>query len=140
MGELVAVSPAAVQASASVPAPQMNEVGKVRSANRDWNHNPPASPFAAASQASSVIGAASGFVLKVDPPEQLLAAIRTVAAGDALLSPAITKRVIKQFTRLPRPAPPQEFEQLTERDLDVFRSVARGLSNVEIGRELFIGG
>ena len=50
---------------------------------------------------------ASGFVLKDDPPEQLLAAIRTVAAGDALLSPTVTKRVIEQFTRLPRPTPPE---------------------------------
>jgi DNA-binding NarL/FixJ family response regulator len=50
---------------------------------------------------------ASGFVLKDDPPEQLLAAIRTVAGGDALLSPAVTKRVIRQFTRIPRPAPPK---------------------------------
>ncbi len=50
---------------------------------------------------------ASGFVLKDDPPEQLIAAIRTVAAGDALLSPAVTKRVIRQFTRIPRPEPPR---------------------------------
>ena len=50
---------------------------------------------------------ASGFVLKDDPPEQLIAAIRTVAAGDALLSPAVTKRVIRQFARIPRPAPPR---------------------------------
>ena len=57
---------------------------------------------------------ASGFVLKDDPPEQLIAAIRTVAAGDALLSPTITKRVIKQFTRIPRPTPPKEFDELTD--------------------------
>ena len=81
---------------------------------------------------------ASGFVLKDDPPEQLLAAIRTVAGGEALLSPAITKRVIKQFTRIPRPAPPRELEDLTERELDVFRLIARGLSNTEIGEELYI--
>ena len=81
---------------------------------------------------------ASGFVLKDDPPEQLLAAIRTVAGGNALLSPAITKRVINQFTRIPRPAPPRELEDLTERELDVFRLVARGLSNAEIGQELYI--
>ena len=52
---------------------------------------------------------ASGFVLKDDPPEQLIAAVRTVAAGDALLSPAITKRVIRQFTRIPRPSPPKSW-------------------------------
>jgi DNA-binding NarL/FixJ family response regulator len=81
---------------------------------------------------------ASGFVLKDDPPEQLIAAIRTVAGGDALLSPAVTKRVIKQFTRIPQPAPPRELGDLTERELDVFRLIARGLSNAEIGQELYI--
>ncbi|MGZ4413138.1 MAG: response regulator [Gaiellaceae bacterium] len=81
---------------------------------------------------------ASGFVLKDDPPEQLIAAIRTVAGWNALLSPAITKRVIQQFTRVPRPTPAPQLAALTERELDVFRLVARGLSNAEIGQELFI--
>ena len=81
---------------------------------------------------------ASGFVLKDDPPEQLIAAIRTVAAGDALLSPAVTKRVIKQFTRLPRPEPPKEFEELSDREREVFRLIAAGLSNAEIAQELYI--
>ena len=81
---------------------------------------------------------ASGFVLKDDPPEQLLAAIRTVAAGDALLSPTVTKRVIKQFTRIPRPTPPKEFDELTAREQEVFRLIANGLSNTEIGQQLYI--
>jgi DNA-binding NarL/FixJ family response regulator len=81
---------------------------------------------------------ASGFVLKDDPPEQLLAAIRTVAGGDALLSPAITKRVIKQFTRIPRPAPPKEFDELTAREQEILRLIAGGLSNAEIGEQLYI--
>jgi DNA-binding NarL/FixJ family response regulator len=81
---------------------------------------------------------ASGFVLKDDPPEQLIAAIRTVAAGEGLLSPAITTRVIKQFTRIPRPTPPSGLDELTSRELDVFRLIAQGLSNGEIGQALFI--
>jgi len=81
---------------------------------------------------------ASGFVLKDDPPEQLLAAIRTVAAGDALLSPIITKRVIKQFTRIPRPTPPKEYEELTAQEQKVFRLIANGLSNTEIAQQLYI--
>jgi DNA-binding NarL/FixJ family response regulator len=81
---------------------------------------------------------ASGFVLKDDPPEQLVAAIRTVAAGEALLSPTITKRVIKQFTRVPRPTPPKEFDELTAREQEVFRLIANGLSNTEIAQELYI--
>ena len=81
---------------------------------------------------------ASGFVLKDDPPEQLLDAIRIVAGGDALLSPAITKRVIKRFTRIPQATPPKQLEELTERELEVFRLIARGLANAEIGEQLYI--
>jgi len=81
---------------------------------------------------------ASGFVLKDEPPEQLLAAIRTIAAGDALLSPTVTRRVIEQFTRIQRPDPPQELEELTSRELEILRLIASGLSNAEIGQELFI--
>jgi DNA-binding NarL/FixJ family response regulator len=81
---------------------------------------------------------ASGFVLKDDSPEQLIGAIRTVSDGDALLSPTITKRVIQKFARMPRPAPPKELDELSEREQEVFRLMARGLSNGEIGQELFI--
>ncbi len=81
---------------------------------------------------------ASGFVLKDDPPEQLLVAIRTVAAGDALLSPAVTKRVIGEFTRIRRPVAPKGLDELTEREREVLSLIAAGRSNAEIGQELFI--
>jgi DNA-binding NarL/FixJ family response regulator len=81
---------------------------------------------------------ASGFVLKDDPAEQLIAAVRTVAAGDSVLSPSVTKRVIKQFVRIPRPDPPKELEELTARELEIFRLIADGLSNGEIAQELYI--
>jgi DNA-binding NarL/FixJ family response regulator len=81
---------------------------------------------------------ASGFVLKDDPPEQLIAAVRTVAAGESLLSPEITKRVIKQFTRLPRPQRPAGYDELTAREQEIFRLLAEGLSNAEISSRLVI--
>ena len=81
---------------------------------------------------------ASGFVLKDDPAEQLIAAVRTVAAGDSLLSPSVTKRVIKQFVRIPRPDPPKELDELTARELEIFRLIADGLSNGEIAQQLYI--
>ena len=81
---------------------------------------------------------ASGFVLKDDSPEQLIAAIHTVADGDALLSPTITRRVIQKFARMSRPDPPKQLDELSDRERDVFRLMARGLSNAEIGNELYI--
>ena len=77
-------------------------------------------------------------MLKDEPPEQLIAAIRTVAAGEALLSPSVTKRVIAQFSRISHPPAPRELEELSDREREVFRLIARGLSNAEIGQELFI--
>ena len=81
---------------------------------------------------------ASGFVLKDEPPEQLIAAVRTVAAGEALLSPSVTRRVIDKFASSPRQEPPAGLGELTEREREIFVLIADGLSNAEIGERLFI--
>jgi DNA-binding NarL/FixJ family response regulator len=82
---------------------------------------------------------ASGFLLKDVPPEQLVAAVRVVAAGDALIAPTITKRLIEQFTRTAPPStPPPALNQLTPREVEVLTLIARGLSNGEIASELVL--
>jgi DNA-binding NarL/FixJ family response regulator len=82
---------------------------------------------------------ASGFLLKdVDPPD-LVAAVRCVARGDALLAPAVTRRLIEQHVARPAPATyPAVARDLTDRELAVLRLIARGRSNAEIGRELYL--
>jgi DNA-binding NarL/FixJ family response regulator len=84
---------------------------------------------------------ASGFLLKDAPPEQLVQAIHVVAAGEALLAPSVTKRVIEEFAGKPRREPaqrPRGLDELTARELEVLKAIARGLSYAEIAKELFV--
>jgi DNA-binding NarL/FixJ family response regulator len=89
----------------------------------------------------SLTAGASGFLLKDVPPEQLTAGIRAVAAGDALLAPAVTRRLIDEFVQAGRrrtTSPPAALGELTPRELEVLGLVARGLSNAEIAAALVV--
>jgi DNA-binding NarL/FixJ family response regulator len=94
---------------------------------------------------AAIRAGASGFLLKDVPPEELAAAIRVVASGDALLAPSVTRRLLDRFAELPpvvgsagRPRP-AGFDELTERELEVFTLIGRGLSNQEIADTLVLG-
>ena len=83
---------------------------------------------------------ASAFLLKAAPPEDLVKAIRVVAQGDALLAPSVTKRLIEEFARRPEPTnkKPRELQTLTDREQEVLKEVARGLTNAEIATRLHV--
>jgi DNA-binding NarL/FixJ family response regulator len=83
---------------------------------------------------------ASGFMLKDSPPERLAAAIRIVATGEAMLAPAITRRLIEEHVRSPRPGQtvPIELQELSPREVEVLRLIARGDSNAEIAKHLYL--
>jgi DNA-binding NarL/FixJ family response regulator len=82
---------------------------------------------------------ASGFLLKNGPSDELVHAIRVVAAGEALLTPAITRRVIKEYTRRPAPQHDKRLDRLTDREREVLRLLATGKSNAELASELHLG-
>ena len=82
---------------------------------------------------------ASGFLLKDAPAHQLVTAVRAAAAGDALLAPSVTRRLLTEFAGRQREPAPAAVKDLTERELEVFLLVAQGMSNAEIAGALFIG-
>lgn len=88
---------------------------------------------------TAIRNGAAGFLLKNVPPEDLVAAVRTVARGDSLLSPSVTRRIIEEFGRLAPVGATPDLDRLTEREAEVLRAVARGRTNAEIAEELFVG-
>ncbi|WP_425309528.1 response regulator transcription factor [Ammonicoccus fulvus] len=84
---------------------------------------------------------ASGFLLKAAEPEEIVRAVRQVSAGEMLFAPSVTRRLVEAYVRTPPPGDgvPKALAELTERELDVVDGISRGLSNAEIGAELFLG-
>jgi DNA-binding NarL/FixJ family response regulator len=87
---------------------------------------------------AAIRAGASGFLLKDVEPEELVTAVRVVAAGDALLAPAVTKRLLERYARVPEERPPKSLADLTSRELETLRLLAGGCSNAEIAQELVV--
>jgi DNA-binding NarL/FixJ family response regulator len=87
----------------------------------------------------ALLAGASGFLLKDSPPDQMITAIHAAARGDALIAPPVTRRLLEEFVRRPRPDAAQAIGALTERERDVLLRLGRGLSNAEIAAELYLG-
>jgi DNA-binding NarL/FixJ family response regulator len=87
---------------------------------------------------AAIRAGASGFLLKDAPPEELAVAVRVIAAGDALLAPSVTRRLIEEFARIQPRQEQRDLDALTEREMEVLRAIARGLSNAEIAKALFV--
>jgi DNA-binding NarL/FixJ family response regulator len=88
----------------------------------------------------ALLAGAAGFLLKDSPPELLVTAVRTVAAGEELFAPSVTRRLVESYVNQPPPGSdrPTALAALTERELDVLREIAAGRSNIEIGQQLYL--
>ena len=88
----------------------------------------------------ALLAGAAGFLLKDAPPERLVEAVRTIAAGEALLAPSVIRRLVETYVAQPPPGEdrPAQLDALTEREIDVLRQIAAGRSNAEIGSELYL--